>query len=201
MRNIRKWLDRLLDQGEAFGYHVEPTKSIIIVSPDLVQQLTDIFGDLDIKVATSARFLGGCIGEPDGVKSFVKGRVETCVSSVNCLAAAARKYPQSAYWALNLSLSCEWSYLQGVVPGVEEEFSPLRDVILEQFAPAILGWEVLPQKHQLLTLPVKYGGLALADHVHSAPRAHQNSRNAADIDMRCKINKQQQHSAQLHRIW
>ena len=181
LRNIRKWLDRLIDQGEAFGYQVEPTKSIIIVSPDLVQQANDIFGDLNIQVATSARFLGGCIGEPDGVRSFVKERVETWVSSVNCLAAATRKYPQSAYCALNRSLSCEWSYLQRVVQGLEEEFAPLRDVILEQFAPAILGREVLPRGHKLLTLPVKYGGLALADPVHTAPQAYQNSRNATDI--------------------
>ena len=84
LRNIRKWLDRLFDQGEAFGYQVEPTKSIIIVSPDLVQQANDIFGDLNIQVATSARFLGGCIGEPDGVKSFVKERVETWVPGEQC---------------------------------------------------------------------------------------------------------------------
>ena len=115
------------------------------------------------------------------MRSFVKERVETWVSSVNCLAAAARKYPQSAYCALNRSLSCEWSYLQRVVQGLEEEFAPLRDVILEQFAPAILGREVLPREHQLLTLPVKYGGLALADPVHTAPQAYQNSRNATDI--------------------
>ena len=65
---------RLIDQGEAFGYQVELTKSIIIVSPNLVQQATDIFGDLNIKVAaTYTRSLEGCIGEPDGVKSVCPG--------------------------------------------------------------------------------------------------------------------------------
>eukprot|EP00117_Sycon_ciliatum_P010437 scpid81911/ scgid12340/ len=80
------------------------------------------------------------------------------------------------YCALNRSLSCEWSYLQRVVQGLEEEFAPLRDVILEQFAPAILGREVLPREHQLLTLPVKYGGLALADPVSTQHPGHTRPR-------------------------
>ena len=66
--------------------------------------------------------------------------------------------------------------MQGVVGGLEDEYIPLRDVILTVLAPAILGREVLQNEHDLLSLPAKFGGLALSDPVQSASVAYETSK-------------------------
>ena len=101
----------------AFGYYAEPTKSILVVKPEHQQQAEEIIGNLQIKITTSSRFLGGCIGDEEGVKEFVSEKVGVWAKGIGDLFKAARAYPHSAYCALNRSLSAEWSYLQRVTSG------------------------------------------------------------------------------------
>ena len=68
-------------------------------------------------------------------------------------------------------------HLSGLfVGGLEDEYIPLRDVILTVLAPAILGREVLQNRRDLLWLPAKFGGLALSDPVHSTSVAYETSK-------------------------
>ena len=69
----------------AFGYYAEPTKSILVVKPEHQQQAEEIFGDLQIKITTSSRFLGGCIGDEEGVKEFVSEKVGVMNSYLSLL--------------------------------------------------------------------------------------------------------------------
>ena len=103
------------------------------------------------------------------------------VKSVEQLVAVARTYPQSAYCAFTHSLSCEWSYLQRVIEGYDEEYFHLCDTIQHVFTPAVLGREVLERKHELFTLPVKLGGFALTAPLKSASHAFSISMEATSI--------------------
>ena len=96
--------------------------------------------------------------------------------------------------AFTRSVSCEWAYLQRVVNGCDVEFQRLRDTILHVFTPAVVGREILEKEHDLLELPARFGGLALADPVKTASQAFAVSQEAtrllkdavftgADIDM------------------
>ena len=178
---IKEWFLSLLEQGPAFGYFAEPSKSIVIVKPHHGEAAKTIFGNLNVQVTTSGRFLGSYIGDPEGVSSFVRSRVSDWVDGVNCLAKAAKAYPQSAHSAFTRSLSCEWTYLQRVLEGNETEYTPLRDTIRHVFAPSLLGREVLDVEQDLLALPAKVGGLGLANPVTSAPDAHATSKRATEI--------------------
>ena len=81
----------------------------------------------------------------------------------------------------SLTLSCEWSYLQRVIEGYDEEYFRLRDAIQHVFTPAVLGREVLEREHELFTLPVKLGGLALTDPMKSASSAFSISKEATSV--------------------
>ena len=72
---IKEWFLSLLEQGPAFGYFAEPSKSIVIVKPHHVEAAKTIFGNLNVQVTTSGGFLGSYIGDPEGVSSFVRSRV------------------------------------------------------------------------------------------------------------------------------
>ena len=142
----------------------------------------------------SSRFLGGCVGTADGIRQYVSSKIDTWVQCLERLAEAARAYPQSAYSAFTHSVSCEWAYLQRVVNGCDEEFQTLRDTVRHGFTPAVVGREILEKEHDLLELPARFGGLALADPVKTATQAFAVSQEAtrllkdavftgADIDM------------------
>ena len=103
------------------------------------------------------------------------------VDHVECLAHAAQSYSQSAYAEFTHSLSFEWSFLQRVVGGLKDEYIPLRDVIHTVLAPAILGREVLQTEHDLLSLPAKFGGLALSDPVQSTSVAYETLKKATEL--------------------
>ena len=46
-----------------YGYHPEPSKKVLIVVPSDIQQASELFAGLGIKIISGAQFLGGFIGE------------------------------------------------------------------------------------------------------------------------------------------
>ena len=102
----------LMELGPSYGYLVEPSKSIIIVKEQHLQEAKAIFSDLQVEVVLVSCFLGGCVGDEAGVRQYVSDKVHAWVRCVERLAGAAKSYPQSVYAVCIHSLSCEWSYLQ-----------------------------------------------------------------------------------------
>jgi len=87
--------------------------------------------------------LGGCIGRDEDIHQYVQDKVSKWVGCVEKLSDAAEKYPQTVYAAFTKSLQFEWTYLQRVIQGCDEEFEPLKVAIQNSLVPAILGREIL----------------------------------------------------------
>ena len=170
--------------GPAFGYFPEPSKCLVVVDPDDVQEAQELFSDLGVKVVTSHRLLGGHVGSVEGCSEFVRQKVELWAKCVSCLAEVAAKQPQDAYAALTRSLAFEWNFLQRVVPCCGPSFQPIEDVLVDGFIPKLLGCEFSAEERSLFGLPIKFGGLALANPtstVHSACSAsHQAVSHLSD---------------------
>ncbi|KAI2506102.1 hypothetical protein MHU86_8333 [Fragilaria crotonensis] len=91
-------------------------------------------------------------------------QVQQWIEGVHCLAAAARRYPQTAYAGLSQSLQAEWQYLQRVTPDIAPAFAPLEAAIATVFLPALLATTVEEvAKLALLALPTRLGGLGIPD--------------------------------------
>ena len=140
---IKEWFLLLLEIGPSYSCFAEPSKSGVVVKDRYFCEAQSLFADMDVAVVIASRFLGGCIGRESEVHAFVCSKVESWVVCVEPLAKAARTYPQSAYAAFTHSLSCEWTYLQRVVTGCDDEYIPLRNVVQRVFTPALLGREIL----------------------------------------------------------
>uniref|UniRef100_A0A1X7TXC3 Uncharacterized protein n=1 Tax=Amphimedon queenslandica TaxID=400682 RepID=A0A1X7TXC3_AMPQE len=65
---IRSWFDSLLILGPKFGYFPEPQKSCLVIQESILPQAHQLFNDLDIKITTSSRFLGGVVGDSSGFR-------------------------------------------------------------------------------------------------------------------------------------
>ena len=165
---IKDWFLHLINLGPAYGHFTEQLKSILVVKEPYLEDAKNLFADLQVEIVLSSRFLGGCIGTADGIRQDVASQVDMWAGYLEQLAEAARAYPQSAYSAFTRSLACEWSFLQRVVEGCDDEYGHLQNTIRRVFTPSVFGREVLEREHDLLELPVKLGGLALSDQVKSA---------------------------------
>ena len=71
-----------------------------------------LIADLHVDIVLASHFLGGGVGNEEGERHYVRGKVEDWVEAVTRLATAARTYPQSAHTAFAHSLSSEWNYVQ-----------------------------------------------------------------------------------------
>ena len=172
---------KLLDVGPSYGYFAEPSKSLLVVKEDQLNEAKNVFSDLNVEITLGGRFLGGVIGDSTEAQQYVADKVTRWVQAVERLSIAAKNFRQSAYSAFTHSLVNEWTYLQRVFESGENEYIPLRNSIREFFSPAILGREVLEADHDLLALPVKKGGLALSDPVQTTKASFNTSKLATKV--------------------
>ena len=54
-----------MEEGPKFGYYPEPDKSYLVVHPDYIAPVQEIFKDFKINIVTGRKFLGGFIGSED----------------------------------------------------------------------------------------------------------------------------------------
>jgi hypothetical protein len=100
------------------------------------------------------------------------------VEGVKALAFVVDTYPQTAYAGLQKAYQQQWKFVQSVVEGTGESFTPLQKAITEDFVPALFR-DTLTEKDdvclQLYCLTVKQAGLALPDPTKSAPSKYEAS--------------------------
>ena len=152
----------LVLKGEKYGYSPEPTKSILVTTPDSLDKAKIAFKDLNFKVKTGHRYLRGFVGSVKARSKWLESRVEDWCYGVKELAKVAVKSPQTAYQALQKSLQQEWQFVQRVCKDVGAFFEPIEKAITEDFLPALLGSKTEASSHrELFCLPIKSSGLAL----------------------------------------
>ena len=161
LEHVQAWLQDLMVKGPAFGYHPEPHKCYLIVTPRLKERSELLFGPLGVKIVTGQRFLGGYIGDSHGQQLYMTKKITEWCSHVDKLATAAKNQPQCAFAALTKSLQFEWNFFQHVIPGCSELFESLEAVIAERFLPAIFGGAVTETERKIVALPARKGGLGI----------------------------------------
>ena len=155
----------LLELGPRRGYFPEPDKSILIVPLATPPNALESLAEFNFRHEEGHRYLGGFVGTGSAEADWVDPQVRQWIEGVHCLAAAARRYPQTAYAGLSQSLQSEWLYLQRVTPDIAPAFAPLETAIATVFLPALLDASVeeVAKLRPLLALPTRLGGLGIPD--------------------------------------
>ena len=162
---LRQWWDRLVGDGPAFGYFINPSKSVLVVKRDKLEAAETIFAGMGVSITTDGcRHLGSAIGTDQIVQEFVASKVATWSQELCKLTDFARSQPQAAYSALVNSLQHRWSFLCRVLDGAAEQLAPLEDIIHRRLIPAISGRTAPSEAERiLLTFPCRHGGLGVAN--------------------------------------
>ena len=116
--------------------------------------------------------------------------------------------PQSAYSAFVNSFKGKLTYFMRTIPSLGELVKPLEDVIRFNFIPAITGRHLCSDNNRLLlSLPMRFGRLAIPLHQNNAKYKYENSRKLIssltqlikDQYQIYSVNKTKQKSIKLNR--
>ena len=178
---ITKWFNKLLELGPAFGYLPEPTKSVLVVKPELLQQAEATFSHMGVAVTTGQRYLGGVIGTQAQKDTATELKVQTWSHHVERLSCVAVRYPQTAHSALSRSLQAEWDFCMRVTPTDQEIYQPLSHALREKFLPALFDAPLSAAEKDLKLLPTRHGGLGIRNPLRRAAAAHAASTEGTSV--------------------
>ena len=120
--------------------------------------------------------LGAVIGTDAHKTSYVPSKVSKWIGDSKELSKIAVDEPRAALSAYTKSICHRWAFIQRTTPDIGELFQPLEDVIHETFLPAVIGRKRSDQERKILALPVllpvRFGGLGVANPVECADREY-----------------------------
>ena len=120
------------------------------------------------------RHLGTAIGTRPFIEEYVAYKVRKWVEEFKQLATIAQTQPHAAYTAYIHCLSK--TFLSKTIPNIATLLQPLEDAIQQHLIPTLTGHP--PCSHEvrdLLTLPVRLGGMGITNPVSSSARAYKAS--------------------------
>ena len=72
LKKLEIWLKNLIEEGPAFGYFPEPSKSFLVVDKQYAEEAHHIFDKYSITIVEGKRFLGGFIGDRNEKDIYLK---------------------------------------------------------------------------------------------------------------------------------
>ena len=162
---LRRWWDRLVERGPAYGYHPNPAKTCLVVKEEKVEMAKEVFQGTGISVTEEGkRHLGAAIGTQPFVERYVMQRVSEWVNAIERLSTFAHTQPHAAYAAFTHGLMSKWNYLLRTVPNIGDLLKPLEEVIRRQFLTSLTGQNAFNDiTRELLAFPTRLGGLGIAN--------------------------------------
>ena len=172
---IKNWWELLQNIGPMYGYHPKPSKTWLIVKPDMYDAAKALFPDIKV-TKKGHRYLGSYIGAEDGLKEFVDNEVEEWNKDITGLAEIASSEPQLAYAAFVYGTSKRWNFLARTTPGISHLLYKLEYHIKDTFLPVILGKLHIPDNlRDIFSLPARMGGLGIMNICMTADLEYKHS--------------------------
>ena len=162
LEEMRRWWNKLNEEGPKYGYFPKGSKTILIVKANLEEKAKNIFKDTDVTITTEGeRHLGAVIGSETFRRQYVSEKISKWKEDVLELTVIAKDEPQLAYAAFTKALCKRWSFVQRTIDDISDQFQSLEEVIRHKLIPSIIGRKVNDIERRLLALPVRLGGLGI----------------------------------------
>ena len=163
LNNLRSWWDKIIELGPSYGYYADPSKTVIIVKKEKLEEARALFRNSGVKVTTDAnRYLGSALGTEASVQDMLRREVRKWSGTMKKLSDMANIQPHAAYAAFVHGIRNQWSYLMRTTPDLEDLLHPLEETIVGHFLPALIGRDVTDEVRELLALPARLGGLDIS---------------------------------------
>ena len=149
--------------GPKFGCNPEASKCWLIVKPQLVKEAEKLFENTKTNITVNGkRHLGAVIGSQEYRDEYVINKTDQIANEWNNLCEIAKLEPQAAYSCFVSGFKHKLNYILKTISDISHPLKPIDDIILTNFIPAITDRIKVNQiERKLLSLPAKYGGLAI----------------------------------------
>ena len=178
LESLAQYWKRLLQIGPAYGYFPNANKTILVTKAEHLQRAKDLFGDTGMAITSEgSRYLGGHLGTPVSRARYTANLVESWMTELRQLIAMARTQPQAAYTVFCKCVTGRWTYHLRCLEFEPACLMPIDTIIRTELIPALTGHEVPDDSplRELLSLPARFGGLALPVLSAAAVAEHQAS--------------------------
>ena len=118
------------------------------------------------------RHLGAALGTNSYKSSYIDDKVGEWCSRLTKLSEIAQSQPHAAYAAYIHGEQHRYTYFMRTICDISENLKPVDKVIEEQFLPALFGRDISVEERELLSLPVKEGGLGIKGISENASKNH-----------------------------
>jgi hypothetical protein len=132
----------------------------------------------------------------------VEGKVSRWVKDVEELSIIAKDEPQLALSAFSKALCHRWTFIMRTIPDIDHLFEPLEHVNNHKLIPALTGREVSEVDRQMLSLPVRLGGMGILNPMETASREYAASTAITEklkmlIEVAKSMNSLKKHTLEL----
>ena len=135
-----------------------------------------MFRDTSINITTDGySHLGAALGSRSFLNEYVGEKVERWVNEVTRLAEFAISQPQACYAAFTFGLRHRWTYFLGTLPDIQDLLEPLERAITDVLIPAVTDHTLSEGERELLSFPVRMGGLGFTNPVECLASQYETS--------------------------
>ena len=128
------WWDKLLQFGPNFGYFPNPSKTCLVVKEVFYDAAVKMFRGSGISITVDGKWhLGGALGSPSFVTSFIKEKLSTWAKGLDLFSDISITHPHAAYAAFTHGLVDRWNYLMRCIPNIQTFLAPLETIIQTRF--------------------------------------------------------------------
>ena len=176
---LHQWWGVLIQEGPAYGYFPNPSKTWLVLKPEHLPEATTIFQDTGVNLTCDGRpYLGTPLGSSVYSADFTSSKVASWTAELALLADAAAQQPHAAVSAFLHGLRHRWSYYLRTTECLPEHLTAMDNAISNTFVTAVTGQAVISDHHRLLlSAPAKLGGLGISLPSRLAPHQRMASQN------------------------
>ena len=137
----------------------------------------NIFKHSPIKITTSGkRHLGAAIGSIEFRTSYMDEKVDEWCEKIKSLSQIAKSQPQTAYAAYVHGEQHKYTYFLRTLNNIADILTPLDSIISDEFIPASFDSNISSNEREILSLPIKEGGMGLLVQGEMADQSYHTSR-------------------------
>ena len=160
---LRQWWEEIQTEGIRFGYHVKPKKSwLILKDPARFDECSKIFESSPINITIAGkRHLGAAIGTTQFKDDYISEKVQRWTANIETLAKIAKSQPHAAYAAYIHGEQHKYTYFKRTLIDISDNLTQLDEAIDNLLIPTLFGCELNENERDIISLPVKKGGLGM----------------------------------------
>ena len=137
LARLEIYFDSLKRHGSGRGYHLEPSKSILIVHQENIKAVKVFSKRHGFRVRTGTNYFGGYIGNNKFKSNWLRESTLTWERNIKSISETAGKHPQESYAAVVCAIQSEWISIQRATWDTGDSFAGVEKMLHETFLPRI----------------------------------------------------------------